>query len=452
MPTPKEGALELALISGGTITTRPRPLPPGARLTLGRADDNDVCVDDPAVSRRHCVLHGGPPIEVEDLGGANGTQLRPAAGRGDANATLNLRRLSGERSALCVGDALIIGGVVAVIRRADPPTPAGELGDEVVVIDPATRDVYDQAARAARSAISILVLGETGVGKDVLARAIHRLSPRAKRPFLALNCAALSESLLESELFGHEKGAFTGALQARPGLLESADGGTVFLDEIGDLPPTVQVKLLRVIEQREVLRVGARTPRAIDVRFVSATHRDLEALAARGDFRQALFFRLNGISLTLPPLRARSVEVAELARRMLASSARQVDRSLVPSLSPAALAALTAYHGPGNVRELRNAIERAVVLAEGREILPEHLPPRIAAAAGRPAPAPPPDLDALERVRCEWKAAERQRVLDALARCDGNQTKAAELLGVSRRTLVYRLDEYGIDRPRKRQE
>ncbi len=189
------------------------------------------------------------------------------------------------------------------------------------------------------------------------------------------------------------------------------------------------------------------------MRFIAATHRDLEALAAQGAFRQDLFFRLNGISLTIPPLRERRGEIAELARRMLAASARLVDRATAPVLSRAALAALEAHPWPGNVRELRNAIERAVALAEGSEILPEHLPPRVTAPmTGSPQPsAAPPGLDALERARRDWKAAERQRVLDALEKCDGNQTRAAELLGVSRRTLVYRLDEYGIERPRKRQ-
>ncbi len=438
-PPESEIGLQLVVVCGDAVSVY--SLSPGGVVTLGRADDNDVRVDDPAVSRKHAVLHVGPPLEIEDLGGANGTLIRGAAAPGrDPMATAALRTVRGRRAKLSVGDAVVLGAVVAVVRHAPPAADAQPAGDAAVVSDPAMKALYAQAARAAQATLPVLILGETGVGKDVLARTIHSLSPRAKGPFLALNCAALSETLLEGELFGHEKGAFTGAVAARPGLIESAEGGTVFLDEVGELPTLIQVKLLRVLEQREVLRVGGRSPRTVDVRFIAATNRDLEAASARGAFRQDLFFRLNGIALTIPPLRERRGEIGELARRLLAAAARQMDRA-APTLSPAALAAMEAYPWPGNVRELRYAVERAMVLAEGNVILTEHLPPRV--ATGAPAAGG-------ERAQGERKAADRQRILEVLAQCDGNQTRAAEVLGVSRRTLIYRLEEYGIERPRKR--
>jgi DNA-binding NtrC family response regulator len=474
--TPEE-LLQIALFSGDSVALY--PLTPGATLTIGRAEDSELRIDDPAVSRKHALLHAGPPLLIEDLGGANGTHLARAADQGHAGETVILRRVSGERVPLSVGDRLSFGAAIAAVRRqgAGPGAAAPTGEDDVVVRDPAMRLVYEQAGRAAQGLLSVLILGETGVGKELLARRIHRASPRAARPFLAINCAALSESLLESELFGHEKGAFTGALQARPGLFESAEGGTVFLDEIGDLPMVTQVKLLRVLEQREVLRVGGRSPRPIDVRFVSATNRDLEAASLAGTFRQDLYFRLNGIALTLPPLRDRPADLPWLVKRFLVAASRQMDRPAMPSLTPAALAALQAYAWPGNVRELRNVVERAVVLAPGDVILPEHLPPKVLDAPARPitaaraasasvtAPleplAPPPGIlrsparatqpsDATERLRREVAEEEKRRILDALARCDGNQTRAAELLGVSRRTLINRIIEFDLPRPRKR--
>jgi DNA-binding NtrC family response regulator len=340
----------------------------------------------------------------------------------------------------------------------------------VVVEDPTMRALYEQARLAARAQISILLLGETGVGKEVLAREIHRASPRAQGPFVAIHCAALSESLLEGELFGHEKGSFTGAAQARAGLFEAADGGTVLLDEIGELSPQVQVKLLRVLEERAVMRIGARSPRAVDVRFIAATNRDLEAEVSRGAFREDLYYRLNGIALTVPPLRARAAEIVDLASLFLAEACKKLDRPRVPRLSPETRAALERYSWPGNVRELRNAMERVAVLCPGEVALPEHLPPRIAAVAQKPPafpPPPPPSPSApgaptsmiaaaarveppAEGAAADREAAERQRIMDALDQCAGNQTRAAELLGISRRTLVSRLEEYGLPRPRKR--
>jgi DNA-binding NtrC family response regulator len=354
--------------------------------------------------------------------------------------------------------------------------------------------VRELIGRIAASTISVLILGETGVGKEVLAEMVHRRSPRASKPFLRLNCAALSDSLLESELFGHERGAFTGAVAQKRGLLETADGGTVFLDEVGEMPLSTQVKLLRVIEERMVTRVGGLSPKSLDVRFVAATNRDLEAEVARGTFRQDLFFRLNGISIVVPPLRERQGEIAQLAQTFIAAASR--DRPRPPRLSRDALARLVSYSWPGNIRELRNVIERAVLLAEDGEIAPRHLPlekmsapvtarvpsrstaPPASARSSAPGvfpvspaakvlspegrtdawpvvpdptqPPPPPASASAPALKDELAALERQRILDALERCTWNQTRAARMLGMSRGVLMARLDQYGIARPRKR--
>jgi DNA-binding NtrC family response regulator len=371
----------------------------------------------------------------------------------DTASTYPLRKLSKETIEIAVGERVNLGSIPIVIRRAAGERPATAASDHVVVRAPAMRALYEQITRAARSTVSVLVLGETGVGKEVLARAIHERSPRAAGPLLELNCAALPPSLLESELFGHEKNAFTGANQARPGLLESADGGTVFLDEAGELPLPVQVKLLRVLEDRKVLRIGGRTPRKLDVRFVAATNRDLEAAVTAGSFRQDLYFRLNVVSFVIPPLRERVVEVGPLAEQFLAAAGRGLDRSTPLHISPEALLCLERYAWPGNVRELRNVMERAAVLAEGDVIAPTDLPGHLTGAARSRAIAPPgaAATSTAESEALQPEAAtERQRIVEALERCGGNQTRAAKLLGMSLRTLVNRLAEYNMTRPRKR--
>jgi DNA-binding NtrC family response regulator len=342
------------------------------------------------------------------------------------------------------------------LRRQEAVAAASGIGADgsrhsdpgaAVVTSPAMRAIHDQAMRVAQSTLSVLLLGETGAGKEVLALAIHRASPRANQPFVPLNCAALAESLLESELFGHEKGAFTGAIQGRPGLFEAADGGTVFLDEVGDLPKSIQVKLLRVLEDRKVMRVGSRSLREVDIRFIAATNRDLEGDIAAGTFRQDLYFRIAGLVLEVPPLRARREEIAPLAARFLDNARRSLGVSRAARISPEAMRLLEAHAWPGNVRELRNAIERAVALCTDEEVRPEHLPKAILEAAGDTADPARPQLDAL---RTQMRDLERQRITDALDRCGGNQTKAAEALGISRRTLLHRLDELDLPRPRKK--
>ena len=452
------------------------PLPAEGTLHIGRSEGNEVRIDHPSVSRRHAVLEVGERIVIRDLGGANGTYVRDVHRPRMAAETENLRQLSGDAVEVAVGEPMMVGVVTLVVRRTAADEPAfSELAgssaesERFIVRDPSMRSLYDQAARAARGLISVLVLGETGVGKEVLARAIHARSPRASGPFMGLNCAALAESILESELFGHEKGAFTGALQTRPGLFEATDGGTVFLDEVGELPASTQAKLLRVLEDRTVTRLGARSPRAIDVRFVSATNRDLEAAVESGTFRQDLYFRLNGISLTIPPLRERQSEIEPLARSFLAAACRGLDRDPPLGITEETLTTLRTYGWPGNVRELRNVIERAVVLCTGAAISPENLPRQLVEPSPRKAPsadrsngergarepmaselgATASNAARADSLKTEIRDLERTRLVEALQRSGGNQTEAAKMLGISRRTLVTRLSEFNLPRPRK---
>ncbi len=322
----------------------------------------------------------------------------------------------------------------------------GALDGAIVVQDPAMEQLYRVVDRLARGEIGVLITGETGVGKEVVAEEIHRRSPRRNGPYVRVNCAALTEGLFESELFGHEKGSFTGATDAKVGLLEAANGGTVFLDEIGELTPSMQSKMLRVVEERAVRRVGSVKSRPIDVRFLAATNRNLETDVGAGRFRQDLFYRLGAV-LVVPSLRERRSEIEPLSRSFIVRECTRLGRRPL-GLTASALARLATYPWPGNIRELRNVIERAVLLCEGDAIDLEHLPlekmaaPLIPSGAA-PEPARPTDSS-------DSSSGERERVLDALQRTAGNQKEAAKLLGISRRTLLYRLDAYGIPRPRKK--
>jgi DNA-binding NtrC family response regulator len=299
---------------------------------------------------------------------------------------------------------------------------------------PEMQEVFKSIAQIAPSRATVLIGGESGTGKELVAAAIHQRSPRKDKPFVRLHCAALAESLLESELFGHERGAFTGADRRREGRFEQADGGTLFLDEIGDITPSTQVKLLRVLQERELERVGGNQTLTVDVRVIAATNRDLKQLVADGKFREDLYYRLNVINIALPPLRRRRSDVPALAAYFLEKYARENGKS-IESFSDEALARLDAYSWPGNVRELENVVERAVVLAEGRRIEAAHLPAELAAG--------PTNDSGVKIPGSSMEAIERHVILKTLEACGGSTSRAAEMLGISVRKIQYRLHEYG---------
>jgi DNA-binding NtrC family response regulator len=305
-------------------------------------------------------------------------------------------------------------------------------------------EVLDTIRQVAPSRATVLIQGESGTGKEVIARAVHQLSPRRHGPFLAVHCAALSQGLLESELFGHEKGAFTGALERRIGRFEEADGGTIFLDEIGEIDPAVQVKILRVLGERQFERVGGNKTLSVDVRLVAATNRNLEELVKAGEFRDDLFYRLQVVAITLPPLRQRGEDVVLLANSFLREYARE-NNKIISEITPEAMNALQLYPWPGNVRELRTAIERAVVLARGDKITPRDLPPAVGAmvqTAHEQGAVPP---DQLARSAMTLEEVERLMIINALKATEGNRSESARRLGISRRTLHRKLHDYKLE-------
>jgi two-component system, NtrC family, response regulator AtoC len=470
--------LELLVYIGQDV--RAHPLPASGRVTIGRSSTSDIRVDHRSVSREHLLVHLDDGIEVEDLGSSNGTMLFRTSRWPSQPAVLGQERTEPggvtipprTRTRVSSGEMIRIGSILLVFQSRKPsetldgkPDPATRGGGPNILLDEEMQRIYRLATRTATTDISVLILGETGVGKEVLAETIHFRSARASRAFLRLNCAALSESLLESELFGYERGAFTGAHQMRIGLLESSDGGTVFLDEIGELPNSIQVKLLRVLEERVVRRIGSNRARAIDVRFITATNRDLGHAVSAGLFRRDLYFRINGVQLLIPPLRDRKCEIVPLAEHFLNDFCERSGLP-VPRISAEAASQLLDYGWPGNVRELRNVMERAPFLCTEGVLTKDHVPREPAPVEQTPddedefdyptevlelprGTAFEPsehDRDASERPR---DASERERITRALEACGGNQTRAAKVLGMSRRTLVNRLDAYGLPRPRK---
>ncbi len=446
-------ALDLLVSSaaGASIVS----LEPGETIIGRQRHGASLAIDDPSLSRKHARLElTASGLTLEDLESRNGTfadgvPLSP-----------------GTPMALASRSSFRLGAVTFVLtpRRAQlAQTPATA---EIVVEDAAMKQLYEMLAIVSATPLSVLLLGETGVGKEVFAERIHALSTRAAKPLLRINCASFPESMLEGELFGYEKGAFTGAAQAKAGLFESADGGTVFLDEVGEMPLPMQAKLLRVVETREVMRIGSLRPRTVDVRFIAATHRDLWQAAGDGTFRSDLYYRLNGMSLTVPPLRQRVADIVPLAQFFAERMAAQLGRP-VPRLAPETCALLQAHPWDGNVRELRNTIERAVVLAstsgvvtaehvvlDRRRNAPSRSEPRIEERESRDTIAPPlEDAGSYSERAAELQAAmrdlERDRLTAVLAEFAGNQTAAARKLGLSRTALIARMEQFGLHRPRR---
>lgn len=335
-------------------------------------------------------------------------------------------------------------------RYAVAPT-----AENVVAEDPKTREVLLLAARVARTDATVLLTGESGTGKEVFAKYLHDQSLRAKGPFVAINCAAIPDNLLEATLFGYEKGAFTGAQSAQAGKFEQADGGTLLLDEISEMPLALQAKLLRVLQEREVERVGGRKPISIDIRVLATSNRDMEEEVRQGRFREDLFYRLNVFPLYIPPLRARSGDIVPLARHFLTRLAARDGRRAL--LSAAASAKLAAYDWPGNVRELENVMQRALILAPGVSIEPDHLllaagrmnaDPLLSLPALLPRAVPPSmaplsmEEGAVAHNSANMRDLERQHILETLAKVGGSRKRAVEVLGISERTLRYKLAQY----------
>jgi two-component system, NtrC family, response regulator AtoC len=315
--------------------------------------------------------------------------------------------------------------------------------EELIGQSESLKRVTDVAQRAAPTDLTILIEGESGTGKEVLARAIHRLSSRKDGPLIPVNAAAIPEGLLESELFGHERGAFTGAIRARPGRFELAKDGTLFLDEIGDMPPSMQVKILRALQERQIERVGGVKSIGVDVRIIAATHQNLDELVAEGKFRHDLFYRLQGVRLRLPPLRERLDDLPLLVTHLLERAAQRLWRAPA-AVSPEALRCLWTYSWPGNIRELQHALEAAMVLSDG-VIMPEHLPPAILRGSAMSTAAGSP-LSVTAGVSLDDVLAdgERRMILDAIAKASGVQARAAKILGISERSLWYRVKKLKI--------
>ncbi|MBK7075714.1 MAG: sigma 54-dependent Fis family transcriptional regulator [Myxococcales bacterium] len=384
------------------------------RLRVGSGADADLIVADPHVSRLHCELEPSPAgVLLRDLGSTNGTLVGGAA----------------------IREALLAPGVVAVIGgsrlfvESDAPTSALARFGGATSAAPVMAAVFAMLEKLAAAEVTILLTGETGTGKDLLAHAVHDASPRRAGPMVVFDCGAVTASLIESELFGHEKGAFTGAVAERAGAFERAAGGTLFLDEIGELPLELQPRLLRALEQREVRRVGGSVEIAADVRVIAATNRDLAAEVAAGRFRQDLFFRVNSAVVEVPPLRARPEDLALLVEQLLEGRAHA---------TPAAMAALAAYDWPGNVRELRNVVTTALAMLDGPVLDVRHL--MFPAAA----PRRERDLDELPLAGQSLEAIERAAIKQTLEREGGNRTRAAKVLGIAQSTLYEKLKRYGL--------
>jgi DNA-binding NtrC family response regulator len=470
----------------------------GKTYTIGRDRTNDIVVAHDSVSRRHACVTVDREPELEDAGSRNGTRVN-----GRLAGT-------GERIPLRAGTIIHIGpSTVFVLDEASPDDhslrgPSSSSGFRVapkvepddpglpaglVLKDERMIALYRGVRVIAKSDIPVLILGETGVGKELLAQSINAMSERRDQAFVRFNSAALPESLVESELFGYARGAFTGADKAKLGLFDAANGGTLFLDEVAELSLQTQAKLLRVIETGELFRVGASVPTKVDVRVISATNRDLPALIALGQFRADLFYRLNGVTVNIPPLRDRAADIPPLIEWFGVTSSRKAGRP-PPEFSESAMAALCSHRWPGNARELKNVVERAVLVAPHGRIEIDHLQLKIEpndwagvdlhaetkltvspqapgsrttqtrhSAARRPA-HPGTELDGdhddrvssdelADKLRRELARKERDRIVEALSSTGGNQVMAARLLGISRRTLINRLDSFGISRPRK---
>jgi DNA-binding NtrC family response regulator len=422
-PSGKPRALPVAIRFGGT--DRELALPPAGPVSIGNGPQNHIVVDDAYVSGAHCVLNRvhrpGDPGErmvVRDLRSRNGTFV---------NGT---RTVEGD---VAVGSRIVIGATTLLLLGNHSESSGATVAEHLVGEDPHFRAAIELATKAARTSAHVLILGESGSGKELVARLVHEVSHRCAAPFVAVNCGALAREVIESELFGHERGAFTGADRQRSGLFAQAHGGTLFLDEIGEMPIDVQPRLLRALETRRVRSVGGEMEREVDVRVVAATHRDLRAAVREGSFRTDLFHRLAGMVVRLPPLRERRGDIPLLARRFVSELAR--DHGAL-AVSDQTLAEIAAYEWPGNVRELKNALRQAALVGEGEirahQVIPNagaELVPQLAVIAREGAgDYEPPDVDAIVKLLLS-------RTLDQ----HGSIRRAAAAMGVPKSTFHDRV-------------
>jgi DNA-binding NtrC family response regulator len=441
---------------GGGAALETLLAPGGAdRVSLLLLDLNMPDLDGVAVLER--IRAAGLALPVVVLTSDGSVARAVGAMRAGASDFL-VKPVAPERLDVSIRNALAMSSLATEVRRLSRAAENRLSFDELVADSAAMRDAIALARRAARSEIPVLILGESGTGKEVFARAIHGEGPRAGRPFVAVNCGALPANLVESILFGHEKGAFTGATAKRAGKFQEASGGTLFLDEVGELPLDAQVKLLRALQTGEIDPVGAAAPVRVDIRLISATNRDLDAMVAEGAFREDLYYRLGVLPLALPPLRERRADLPGLARMFLARMAAE-EGARIEGFSEEAMAAILAAPWPGNVRQLQNTIHRAIVLAEGARIGPADLRLGPGAATERGAPGPSPAgaeggmaarhsyLDAEGHVR-RLVDVEREMIATALARYRGRMSEIARRLGIGRSTLYRKLDDYQLTRPR----
>ncbi len=416
----------LCMHGGATVTAST------TLIARALAEGTGLVVDD---AQGNVSFAGAASVLTHDL---RAVLVAPLVHDGEAIGVVHLdhRRRGGFDDA-ALGRLAVLAPAIAltVARAVRPPPLTAALAPPAPIIgdDPRLRAALDAVTRAAAGGTQVLVLGESGTGKELVARAYHAASPRAAGPWVAVNCAAFSETLLDSELFGHEQGAFTGAARRHRGCFEQADGGTLFLDEVGELGAATQAKLLRVLADRRFYRLGGEQPIDVDVRVVAATHRDLRQLIAAGCFRDDLYWRLAVIPVEVPPLRARGSDRAALTAYFFARLGAELGRR-VPTLSPEAQGLWDRHPWPGNVRELKNAIERLLVLHDGAIVEPDDLPPELRAHAGRPAPGTLADAVA---------SLERERVAAAMVASGGNKAAAARALGISRPTLDKKLRDLG---------